>query len=112
ANLLPAGVGKAVASRTVPKIYVPSLGRDPETANLTLADKVHTLLSYLHRDVGPDCPTHRLLNFVIVDSSVPESETDEVRARGISVLRLDLVSKTSAPFYDPAPLCEALASLV
>lgn len=112
ANLLPRGVGTAVASRTVPKIYVPSLGPDPETADLPLAGKVDTLLSYLHRDVGPDCPAHRLLNFVIVDSSVPESETGEVRARGISVLRLDLVSKTSAPFYDPAPLCEALASLV
>lgn len=112
ANLLPKGVGKAIASRTVPKIYVPSLGPDPETANLNLANKVHALLSYLHRDAGPDCPTDRLLNFVIVDSSVPESETAVVSARGITVLRLDLVSKTSAPFYDPAPLCEALASLV
>lgn len=111
ANLLPKGVGRAVASRTVPKVYVPSLGRDPETADLSLADKVHTLLSYLHRDAGADCPAHKLLNFVIVDSSVPDSETAEVRARGISVLRLDLVSKTSAPFYDPAPLCEALVSL-
>ena len=111
ANLLPDGVGKAIASRTVPKVYVPSLGPDPETAGMTLADKVDTLLNYLQRDVGPECPVHRLLNFVISDISVPESETDEVRRRGISVLRLDLVSKTSAPFYDPAPLCEALVSL-
>lgn len=111
ANLLPEGVGRSVAARTVPKIYVPSLGEDPEAGGLTLADKVHTLLTYLHRDAGADCPVHRLLNFVIVDASVPEGATAEISARGITVLRLDLVSKHSAPFYDPIPLCEALVSL-
>jgi len=111
ANLLPKGVGSAIASRTVPKIYVPSLGEDPETGDLTLPDKVHTLLTYLLRDAGADCPVNRLLNFVIVDESVPETEAQEIRARGITVLRLDLVSRSSAPYYDPVPLCEALVSL-
>ena len=111
ANLLPEGVGSAIAERTVPKVYVPSLGVDPETGAMNLSDKVHTLLTYLHRDVGADCPTHNLINFVIVDSSVPESETREISARGITVLHLDLVSKQSAPYYDPKPLCEALVSL-
>jgi len=111
ANLLPEGVGSAVASRTVPKVYVPSIGDDPETGTLNLADKVHTLLSYLHRDAGADCPTHRLLNFVIVDRSVPDEETNEISSRGITVLKLDLVNKQSAPFYDPVSLCEALVSL-
>ena len=111
ANLLPEGVGRAVAARTVPKIYVPSLGADPETGELTLPDKVHTLLTYLLQDAGADCPVHRLLNLVIVDKSVPAEEAEEIRARGIAVLRLDLVSKTSAPYYDPVPLCEALVSL-
>jgi len=111
ANLLPRGVGRAIAARTVPKIYVPSLGRDPETGDLSLADKVHTLLTYLLKDAGSDCPVHKLLNCVIVDSSVPETETREIASRGIAVLRLDLVSKASAPYYDPVPLCEALVSL-
>ncbi|WP_422378092.1 GAK system CofD-like protein [Roseibium sp.] len=111
ANLLPRGVGQAVASRTVPKVYVPSLGPDPETGELTLPDKVHTLLTYLLRDAGSSCPVHKLLNFVIVDESVPEEEVQEIRARGISILRLNLVSRTSAPYYDPVPLCEALVSL-
>lgn len=111
ANLLPTGVGQAVASRTVPKVYVPSLGPDPETGELTLTDKVHTLLTYLLRDAGSNCPVHKLLNFVIVDESVPEEEAQEIRARGISVVRLNLVSRASAPYYDPVPLCEALVSL-
>ncbi|PVB61912.1 GAK system CofD-like protein [Labrenzia sp. 011] len=111
ANLLPAGVGRSIAARTVPKVYVPSLGRDPETGSMSLPDKVHTLLTYLHRDTGADRPVSRLLNLVIVDSSVPDDETAEIRARGIGVVKLDLVSKSSAPYYDPVPLCEALVSL-
>jgi len=111
ANLLPEGVGRSVASRTVPKVYVPSLGRDPETGSMKLADKVHTLLAYLHQDTGADCPVSRLLNLVIVDRSVPDAEAAEVGARGIDVLKFDLISKTSAPYYDPKPLCEALVSL-
>jgi CofD-related protein of GAK system len=111
ATLLPTGVGRSVAARTVPKVYVPSLGQDPETGDMRLADRVHALLTYLRKDAGSDCPVHRLLNYVIVDKSVPESETGEIGARGIAVLRLDLVSKASAPYYDPAPLCEALVSL-
>ncbi len=112
ANLLPQGVASSIAARTVPKIYVPSLGEDPEAAGLTLPDKVHTLLSYLQSDAGADCPTHRLLNFVLVDDNVAEDEISAVAARGISVLRHELVSSASAPYYDPVPLCEALVSLV
>lgn len=111
ANLLPAGVGRSIADRTVPKVYVPSLGQDPETDGLGLAERVDMLLGYLRRDAGADCPDHRLLNFVIVDRSVPPRETEAVAARGIDVLRLDLVSASSAPYYDPQPLCQALVSL-
>ncbi|WP_103224947.1 GAK system CofD-like protein [Roseibium marinum] len=111
ANLLPAGVGRSIAARTVPKVYVPSLGADPETGTMSLPDKVHTLLTYLHRDAGADCPVSRLLNLVIVDARVPDDEIAEISARGITVLKLDLVSKSSAPYYDPVPLCEALVSL-
>lgn len=111
ANLLPKGVGKAIASRTVPKVYVPSLGDDPEARNLNLAARVHTLLTYLRRDAGTDCPTHRLLNFVCVDSSVSDAETAEISACGITVLKLDLITRKSAPYYDAVPLCEALVSL-
>lgn len=111
ANLLPEGVGRAIAARTVPKVYVPSIGDDPEAADLTLGGKVETLLEYLRNDTGDDCPVERLLNFVIVDRSVPKEEVADIEALGITVLALDLVSDASAPFYDPVPLCEALVSL-
>ncbi|MEE4014304.1 GAK system CofD-like protein [Roseibium sp. FZY0029] len=111
ANLLPTGVGKAIASRTVPKVFVPGTGHDPETGTMSVADKVTTLLAYLRRDAGSDCPVDRLLNFVIVDQGVPESETEGLRELGLCVVRLALVSKASAPYYDPVPLCETLVSL-
>ena len=111
ANLLPEGVGEAIAARTVPKVYVPGIGADPETGSMTVTDKVATLLAYLRRDAGDGCPADKLLNFVIVDRTVPESETGGCEAHGVRVVRLDLVSKASAPYYDPAPLCEALVSL-
>jgi CofD-related protein of GAK system len=111
ANLLPTGVGKAIASRTVPKVYVPGTGQDPETGTMIVTDKVMTLLAYLRRDAGRDCPVDRLLNFVIVDQAVSESETEGLRDLGLSVVRLPLVSKASAPYYDPVPLCETLVSL-
>ena len=38
ANLLPKGVGESIARRVVPKVYVPSIGRDPECIGMNLAD--------------------------------------------------------------------------
>ncbi|MEP4767334.1 MAG: GAK system CofD-like protein [Roseibium sp.] len=111
ANLLPKGVGSELAVRTVPKVFVPGYGRDPETGTMTIADKVHTLLDYLRRDAGADCPTDRLLNFVIVDKSLSSDETRTIEGLGIKLLKLDLVSNPAQPCYDPAPLCEALVSL-
>ncbi|MEP3048065.1 MAG: GAK system CofD-like protein [Roseibium sp.] len=111
ANLLPEGVGSSVARRTVPKVFVPGYGHDPETGTMTIADKVHTLLEYLRRDAGRDCPTEKLLNIVIADKSVSPDEIRTIERFGINLLKLDLVSDPSQPYYDPSPLCEALVSL-
>lgn len=111
ASLLPRGVGRSVASRTVPKVYVPSLGNDPEAQNLTIAGRVRILLNYLRKDAGADCPIEKLLNFVVADKSAADADVAEVERLGTTVLRLDLISSQSDPFYDPVALCEALVSL-
>ncbi|MTI05030.1 GAK system CofD-like protein [Roseibium denhamense] len=111
ANLLPKGVGQAISKRTVPKVFVPSIGSDPETAGMGLSDKVNTLLSYLRRDAGADCPVDRLLNFVLVDHNAEPDDFPELRELGLTILKLDLVTDQSAPYYDPVSLCEALISL-
>jgi len=111
ASLLPRGVGRAIARRTVPKVYVPSLGDDPETPGMSLADRVNALLAVLRKDVGVECPVDRLLNLVVTDRSLADTEAEAVEKLGVTVLRLDLISSKSDPYYDPVPLCEALVSL-
>ena len=48
ANLLPTGVGSAIAGTDCPKVYIPNLGHDPEQIGMTLDSSVQTLLEYLH----------------------------------------------------------------
>ncbi len=112
ANLLPAGVGRAIAAQDVPKTYVPSLGHDPEAFGLSLADQVSALLVPLRADAGEDTPTHRLLSHVICDSGVDRSICAEVTARhGIPCHRVPLVGDTPDR-YDPQLICEMLISLI
>ncbi|MEA3290928.1 MAG: GAK system CofD-like protein [Pseudomonadota bacterium] len=116
ANFLPKGVGAAIASSTVPKIYIPNLGRDPEQVGMSMDQSLHTLLEYLRADAGADCPSEKLLNFVLMDSErgdylsvVSEKLT---RKLGIQVIDTRLVSKRGSPYYDPELLVSALLSLI
>ncbi|QPM92523.1 GAK system CofD-like protein [Pseudooceanicola algae] len=111
ANLLPAGVGAAVATRRVPKAYLPSLGTDPEALGHGLADQVAAILTPLRADCGPDVPVKRLMTHVICDVSVPEDACAQVRTRhGIPCLRLPLSLPGEAK-YDPVKVAQILVSL-
>ncbi|SDJ69325.1 GAK system CofD-like protein [Aliiruegeria lutimaris] len=113
ANLLPAGVGQAVAARGVPKIYVPSLGVDPECNGSGLGDQVGVLLSALRADAGADCPSERLMSAVICDRGrLGAQEAQEIEARhGVPCIAADLAQEERADRYDPVRLCDALISL-
>ncbi|MBD8877096.1 GAK system CofD-like protein [Roseibium polysiphoniae] len=113
ANILPEGVGKAIASRDVPKVFVPSLGDDPEAMGLSVAQKVQILLRYLKKDAGTDISDDQLLNLVLLDAGEDTSARDleDLAKLGIPAVALDLVSRPSAPYYDPHQVCEALLSL-
>ncbi|WP_428929123.1 GAK system CofD-like protein [Marinibacterium sp. SX1] len=113
ANLLPAGVGRAVADRPVPKVYLPSLGPDPEARGHDLADQVAALLAPLQADLGGDTPlpAHRLVSHVLCDSSTDPALCAAVTARhGIPCLRLPLAGDRPDR-YDPRRVCEVLVSL-
>lgn len=116
ANLLPQGVGRAVAQADCPKVYVPNTGRDPEQAGHTIYDCVTTLLAHLRADAGRDTPTHRLLDFVLVDQASGAYAETESLARvadlGVRVLETDLGSSSGAPELDGDQLAEALVSFV
>jgi len=115
ANLLPKGVGRAVATNQNPKVFVPGLGRDPEQTGMDMEQVVDRLLKQLRVDAGEDCPTRRLLNFLVVDSEYGKYPSklplDKLQKQGIQVIDTPLVSKRSAPWFDPELLAVALLSL-
>jgi len=115
ANLLPKGVGTAIAGNDCPKVYIPNLGEDPEQVGLDGKTALNTLLGYLQADDRGSNPSERYLNFVLIDkrAKTPMSELPETLLKdlGIQVVETRLVSKTSAPYYDPDLLVSALLSL-
>jgi len=115
-NLLPAGVGRAIASNDCPKVYIPNLGEDPEQIGMDMQGLMYSLLSPLQADTPKKTPANELLNFVLLDSrngvypSQPSFERME--AMGIQWIDTRLVTKRSAPYYDNDLLVSALLSLV
>ena len=116
ANLLPQGVGAAVAATDCPKVYIPNLGRDPEQVGMSLDQSVQILLKYLRADTAPGCRNQALLNFILIDSQRGEYRSrlsaGLMRELDIEVIDIPLVSSESAPFYDPRLLVAALLSLI
>ena len=116
ANLLPGGVGEAVAATDCPKVYVPNTANDPEQLGMSVADCVGKLLAYLRKSSFGDHPADRLLNLVLVDSAgggYPGGlDLEAIRALGVQVVDLPLVSEASQPYVDEERLSEALLSLV
>ena len=115
ANLLPQGVGRAVRSAPCPKVYVPNTGHDPEQLGHSVASCAARLLSQLRRDAGEDAPAAELLDFVLVDSAGGDYpgglEAEAVRAQGVTLVDLPLVTPASRPGLDPELLARALLSL-
>lgn len=116
ANLLPKGVGSAVALNEGIKVYIPNLGNDPEQIGMTADQAVLKLIENLRFDAGAECPTNRLLNFVLIDSkqgNYPSPLSGNLMQElGIQVIDTKLISKQSAPYYDANMLVEALLSLI
>ena len=114
ANLLPRGVGRAVAENLNPKVWVPNLGTDPEQLGLDLEQAAGRLLAQLRRDAGRDCPTGRLLNFVLLDRGrgdyAGSTALKRLRAEGVQVIDTELIDRGNTAVYDPRRLAAALLS--
>lgn len=115
ANLLPHGVGCAVANNPNPKVYVPNLAQDPEQAGHSFSELLDGLIDALRQDGGGQQPDGKWLDFVLVDrknGSYPKGLSRQHLARkGVELIDLPLISKTSAPYYDNELLVHALLSL-
>ncbi|WP_163846958.1 GAK system CofD-like protein [Pseudooceanicola aestuarii] len=110
-NLVPAGVGRAIAARQVPKVYLPGLGTDPEALGHDLSDQVAALLAPLRADAGHDLPADTFISHVICDLSRDARDCARVTDRhGIPCLRLPL-GQQGQPKYAPRRVAELLVSL-
>lgn len=114
ANLLPQGVGQAIASNPCPKVYIPNLGPDPEQLGLDLVAQVGRLLEYLRRD-APGVEVSELLNWVLLDSKRGQYQgaidKDGLEALGCRILDKPLVSDKDPAYYYGAALVEALYAM-
>jgi CofD-related protein of GAK system len=115
ANLLPEGVGKAIANNGCPKVYVPNLAEDPEQLGMSLEDAIKQILKYAGKDFADQAKASDLLNYVLVDSKqgnypggIP---TEYLKQQGITLIDVKLMNKASDKSYDEKRLVAALLSL-
>lgn len=116
ANLLPLGVGAAVARARCPKIYIPNLGNDPESLGMGLFDSARRLVQALETGAGNSVHPSSLLNFILLDTvngSYPSPmELEKFKRFGIQVIDTALVTAESAPLLDEKRLIKHLLSLI
>ncbi len=112
ANLLPAGVGRAIAVSPAPKVYIPNLGCDPEQLGYGVADCLRILRQQIQQDSGTAAS--------VVDVLLLDRQTErylglptaaERDALGVRLLEADLVSPASGHYYDNERLAAALMAL-
>jgi CofD-related protein of GAK system len=118
ANLLPQGVGRAVAAAPCPKIYIPNSGRDAEARGLTLSGQAAVLLRQLRED-APDAAAQDLLRYVLVDSrhgryagGLDRKELAALTGLGLEVVDADMVCADDPARHDPERTAAALLALV
>lgn len=114
ANLLPRGVGQAVAQAACPKVYVPSTGEDPECLGLSVADQVERLAGTLMTD-APGIALCDVLHFVLVDTAhgrYPGGlDLARIRNLGVEVIDCPLIGYGPSPDIDDRFLVPILLSL-
>lgn len=113
ANLLPQGVGKAVAANRCPKVFIPNTFPDIEQYGMSLGDAVQAIVGRLREDGQGDPKDY--LDYVILDSGwgkYPyEMDMERIKGWGIRILDVPLITKDSFPYVDPNRLCSVLLSI-
>jgi len=115
ANLLPEGVGRAVAANPCPKVFVPNLGYDPECLGHDTTSQAALLQSALRTDLPPDSKA-RVLDFVLADlkKGAYPGGLDVQRISALNLAHVDarLVTPGSTPLLDSQRLAAALFALL
>jgi CofD-related protein of GAK system len=116
ANLLPAGVGRAIAEASCPKVFVPNMGEDVEQLGMSLESCIEALAHYVRRDAGEKTPIERILDLVLVDTTrgryTLPIQLGAVEKLGVQLADVGLVRERGWPLIDGELLAQALVSLV
>lgn len=113
ANLLPKGIGEAVAANPCPKVFVPNTGNDPETKGVSVTRQVELLKRYLARSGAPE--GRDVLGYIIVDSNNGQYpgglNKRELRESGLDVIDCNLTDRSAGSKLNAERLSEVLLSL-
>ena len=127
-NLLPIGVGRAIAQRRCPKVYIPNTGFDPEMAGRTLAECVSLIIDmvrddpchaehreqtwqngdefYHEEETKRAIPVEDILNFVLLDTANCEYcvpvDKEAIGKLGVTVIDLPLLENTNSNLHHHA----------
>lgn len=116
ANILPKGVGTAIAANFCPKIYIPNTGHDPEQIGTTLDQRVEILACHLQKSCAQAQSIPDLLNFVIIDRdhSLYQGGVDvqKIRNLGVEVLEMPLTTNDDRPYLNSQMVVENILSIV
>lgn len=117
ANLLPEGVGKAVAQNRGKKVFIPNSGHDPELAGLDLPGQAALIRHCLRMD-APQARDGELLGIVLVDAEngrYPGGLGPEARQKladmGLEVVDKRMIAPDSPQRHDPEALLQALLEI-
>ena len=114
-NLLPQGVGAAIAASDAPKVFIPNPAGDPEQLGMSLSATVDALVAYAQRSCDEPVAPADLLGFVVIDSKRADYTRPfgirRLREQGIQVIDTRLVTERSAPLLDEEKVIEVLLSL-
>lgn len=114
ANLLPAGVGRAVRSASCPKVFLPNSGQDREVCGLSILGQTRMILDALRADC-PDARPEELLQWVVVDRrhGVYEGgcDTTALADLGLRVLDVDMVCPDMPERHEPDKVARLLCGL-
>ncbi len=116
ANLLPAGVGRAISRNPCPKVFVPNLAPDPEQIGMTLESTLKALLDALRADCDPPLPKDKLLDAILIDArhgTYPlPLDIDGLKRTGMHFLETELCNEDNPTMIDAHKLLVALLHLV
>ncbi|MGY8870433.1 MAG: GAK system CofD-like protein [Pseudomonadales bacterium] len=112
-NLLPVGVSESIQENTCPKVYIPSLGKDPELYGTTISQAIQQLLKYLKAE-NIKKENEQFLNIILLDSRFTDIDTQTqqyLASYNIQIIDTPLVTPESTPYYSAEKLAHALLSL-